>query len=277
VAPGTPAFAWILLVYSVVITVVAGILAYQYFTSEPTGDHPFKAIPDFYGKYEKATGAENRKQLSYQGLPDPKLDVPADLRVKLGEEITVGAIQVRPTGVVEQVMQVNRVNAVRANNVSNAGSGLVLTVRVKNVSTDTTLHPDDPAFNRAMSKDEPLPYTALQIGRDFFYGPFVWPPDPDVKDVYFTGFEPTDEPLGPGQERDVSVFVAPSGLHTSGVRSAVDELPDARKRDPNAPLLWRVQLRRGFVKAKADDGRDVDVSATTVIGVEFKPDDVRER
>jgi hypothetical protein len=57
----------------------------------------------------------------------------------------------------------------------------------------------------------------------------------------------------------------------------VDELPDARKRDPNAPLLWRVQLRRGFVKAKADDGRDVDVSATTVIGVEFKPDDVRER
>ena len=70
-----------------------------YFTAEPKGDHPFKAIPDFYGKYEKATGAENRKQLSYQGLPDPKLDVPPDLRVKLNDEITVGAIQVRPTAV----------------------------------------------------------------------------------------------------------------------------------------------------------------------------------
>src|SRR3954470_18692725 len=34
-APGTPAFAWILLAYSVVVTVVAGVLAYQYFAAEP--------------------------------------------------------------------------------------------------------------------------------------------------------------------------------------------------------------------------------------------------
>jgi hypothetical protein len=31
------------------------------------------------------------------------------------------------------------------------------------------------------------------------------------------------------------------------------------------------------VKAQADDGREVDISATTVIGVEFKADDVKER
>jgi len=280
-APGTPAFAWILLAYSVIVTVVAGILAYLYFVAAPKGDHPFKAIPDFYGKYEKATGAENRKQLAYQGLPDPKLDVPPDLRVKLGDEITVGAIQVRPTAVTQQVMQVTRENAVRGNVVSDAGNGLFLTLHVKNVSTDTTLHPDDPAFNRALNKEQPAPYTALQFGRDFFYGPFAWPLEPDIKDVYFTGFKPTDEPLVPGQERDVFVFVAPKGMQTAGgISSAVDAVRDAR--DPKSGarpdrFLWRVQLRRGLVKAKADDGRDVDVSATTVIGVEFKPDDVKER
>src|SRR5262249_7628172 len=134
-----------------------------------------------------------------------------------------------------------------------------------------------PAFNRALSMDQPAPYTALQIGRNYFYGPFAWPLDLDIKDVYFTHFKPTDDPLGPGQERDLAVFVAPSGMKTAGKGSAVEELPEARKRDPNGTLLWRVQLRRGFVKAKAEDGQDVDVSATTVIGVEFKADDVRER
>lgn len=279
-APATPAFVWTLLVYSVVITVVAGILAYQYFTAQPKGDHPFKAIPDFFGKYEKATGAENRKQLSFQGLPDPKLDVPPDLRVKLGDEITVGAIQVQPTAVFQQVMEVTRENAVRGDIVSDAGKGLILMLHVKNVSTETTLYPDDPAFHRAFSKDQPVPYTALQNGRDFFYGPFAWPLEPDIKDVYFTKFKPTDEPLGPGQERDIAVFVAPDGLHTSGERSAVRAVQNALDQSSMNRVdqfLWRVQLRRGFVKAQADDGREVDISATTVIGVEFKADDVKER
>jgi hypothetical protein len=40
-------------------------------------------------------------------------------------------------------------------------------------------------------------------------------------------------------------------------------------------LVWRVQLRRGLVKAVAEDGRDVDVSATTVIGVEFRRDQIK--
>jgi hypothetical protein len=279
-ATGTPAFAWILLAYSVVITVVAGYLAYQYFTTDQKGDHPFQAIPDFYGKYEKATGADNRKQLSFQGLPDPKLDVPPELRVKLGDDITVGAIQVRPTAVTQQVMQITRANAVQQNVISDAGNGLILTLHVKNVSADTSLHPDDPAFNRAYQKDQPAPFTALQYGREFFYGPFAWPLEPDIKDLYMTGFKPSDEVLSPGQERDVQILSAPSGVRVGGVRAAVDAVKDARDSRAsgrNERFLWRVQLRRGFVKAKGVDGGDVDISATTVIGVEFKADDVKER
>ena len=75
------------------------------------------------------------------------------------------------------------------------------------------------------------------------------------------------------------MVVAPDGMRSSGVRSAVAAVRDAREPRPGRPdsFLWRVQLRRGFVKARADDGRDVDVSATTVIGVEFKADDITER
>jgi hypothetical protein len=276
-SPGTPAFAWILLAYSAVITIAAGIFAYQYFTSGSSAEHPFKAIPDFYGKYEKATGPENRKQLAYKGMPDPKMEVPSELRVKLGDEITVGSIQVNPTQVLQQAMEVTRENAVQNNVTSLAGTGLVLGLHVKNVSTDTTFHPDDPAFCRAFDKEQPLPYTALQIGRDFFYGPFAWPLDVGTKDVYLTGFKNPEEPLGPGQERDIWIAVAPKGMRTTGVTDAVSARQNAEEKQADRPFLWRVQLRRGFVPAKADDGKDFDVSATTVIGVEFSPSQIKSR
>lgn len=271
---GTPAFAWILLVYSVLMTVAAGIFAYQYFMSGSSGGHPFQAIPDFYGKYEKATGAENRKQLSYTGLPDPKLDVPPPLRLKLGEEITVGDLQVRPTAVTQQRMSVFRQNATRDDDTRMAGNGMVLTLHVKNLSANTVFHPDDPAFNRAYQKDQPAPYTALQVGRRFFYGPFEWPLPADIKDAHVVGFQNPEEPLGPGEERDISILVAPDGLRTAGANSAVGE---RKLSQPGTPFLWRVQLRRGLVKATTPEGKEVDVSATTVIGVEFGPEQIRDR
>ena len=39
----------------------------------------------------------------------------------------------------------------------------------------------------------------------------------------------------------------------------------------------RDQLRRGLIRARTNDGREVQVSATTVIGVEFKADDIQDR
>jgi hypothetical protein len=170
-----------------------------------------------------------------------------------------------------------RVDAVRGPVKNQASSGLALTLEVKNVSAGTTLHPNDPAFNRAFDKDQPPPYTALQIDRQFYYGPFAWPMPPDTKDNYLVGYEMPQQPLGPGQGQVTYVTVAPTGLRAAGNRNAVDDLNELRKRNENPTLLWRVQLRRGFVKAKADDGRDVDVSATTVIGVEFTVNDVRDR
>jgi hypothetical protein len=275
-SPGTPAFAWILLAYSAVITLVAGIFAYQYFTSGSSAEHPFKAIPDFYGKYEKATGPENRKQLSYQGMPDPKMDLPTELRVKLGDEMTVGAIQVKPTEVTQRSVAYTRENAAKDNITNPAGKALILGLHIKNTSTDTTFHPDDPAFCRALDKDQPPPYTALQIGHDLFYGPFAWPTDLEIKDIFLVDFKNPLEALGPGQEGDYWIATT-NGFRASGKLDVINARTNAEEKQPNMPFLWRVQLRRGFVKAKLDDGRDVDVSATTVIGVEFLPSQIKGR
>jgi hypothetical protein len=268
-APGTAAFAWILLIYAGLATIAAGFFGYQYFTGDKnTGEHPFKAIPDFYGQYQKA----DRRQVAITGLPNSKLEVPPDLRVKLNEEITVGDLQVRPTGVKQQVMELTREHAVKENISSEAGRGLILTLRVKNVSTDTTFHPNDPAFNRASQDGQPLPYTALQIGSDYHYGPFAWPFDAQTKDAYVAGFKWPEEPLGPGEERDTWVMVAPSGAKASGSRDAVTRLESV---PPTDTVLWRVQLRRGLVKTKDESGKDVEISATTVIGVEFHKDQIK--
>jgi len=269
-APATAAFAWILLVYAGLATVAAGFFGYQYFTGDkPTGEHPFKAIPDFYGQYQKA----DRRQLAVTGLPDPKLEVPASLRVKLDEEITVGDLQVRPTAVKRQVMKLTREHADKDDTSNDAGRGLVLTLHVKNVSADTTFHPNDPAFNRAAKKGQPLPYTALQIGSNFHYGPFAWPFDADTKDAYIAGYKWPEEPLGPGEERDTWVTVAPSGAKVAGEPDAVTRLESVQ---PTDALLWRVQLRRGLIRTHDDTGRDVEISATTVIGVEFRPDQIKQ-
>src|SRR5262249_5488360 len=100
-APATAAFAWILLIYACLATIAAGFFGYQYFTGDKPssgGEHPYKAMPDMYGEYQKA----DRRQVAVKGLPDPKMDIPADLRVKLGDELTIGDLKVTPVSVEQQ-------------------------------------------------------------------------------------------------------------------------------------------------------------------------------
>jgi hypothetical protein len=267
-APPTQAFAWIMLAYAAVATALAGFFGYQYFTAGSKGDHPFQAIPDFYGQYEKA----NRKQVSFNGMPDPKLDVPANLRVKLGETLTVGDLEVTPTAVTRQRLTAVTVPVTGDTKVRETGgkATLVLTLRVKNLSADVTFHPNDPAFHRAAQSDQPLPYTALEFHRKFFHGSFRWPPDPDTVKEYMQGHEADEQPLKPGEERDTWVAVVPWGL-----KAAKEDVLDAiAPLKPTDPLLWRVQLRRGLVKAPAN-GQEVELSATTVIGVEFRREQIK--
>jgi hypothetical protein len=255
---GTGAFTWILLGYGLLMTILAGFFGYQHFAAKP--EHPFKAIPDVIGEYEKA----NRKQTSLKFMPDPKLDVPLDLRVKLGGELAVGDLQVKPVSVTRQTLSVKTLNADGTFEKEREikPPTLVLTLRVKNLSSDTTFYPNDPAFNRFNEEKKPLPYTLLQIGREYYGGITLWP---EKERYVVSGHEADLKPLAPGEERDTFVTVAP---RHDVARDKVTTLP----RDQQ--LLWRVQLRRGLVPY-VDNGKTVDISATTVIGVEFRPDEIK--
>ena len=155
---------------------------------------------------------------------------------------------------------------------------LVLKLRVKNLSTDTTFHPNDPAFNRALDRAAPAPYTALEFRNEFHYGPLPWPTDVANDDDYIAGFglEKDAPPLAPGAEADVFVAVAPRGtrLDVNQFGGVLREME--RSSLPGESFLWRVQLRRGLVKAEVD-GKEVEMSATAVIGVPFTATDVDSR
>jgi hypothetical protein len=268
-APPTPAFAWIMLAYAVVATLLAGFFGYKYLTAGPAGDHPFKAMPDVLREYDPA----KKRQVSFQGLPSPKLDVPPDLRVKLGDVLTVGDLEVRPTAVERKRLDCTTEPEVGDPKTRSIGESLVLTLRVKNLSADTVFRPNDPAFNRAADPPQPAPYTALEINGSFFHGIFKWPPEPGTRKEFVVGHEADQNPLNPGEERDTWATAAPHG-----VRVAVDDVMRVVKEDlkPTDWLLWRVQLRRGLVRARGPDGADMDVSATTVIGVEFQKDQIKQ-
>jgi hypothetical protein len=269
-APPTQAFAWIMLAYALVATLLAGFFGYKYLTAEAADDHPFKAMPDVLREYDPA----KKRQVSFRGLPDPKQDVPADLRVKLGQVLTLGDLEVRPTAVERRKLE-----AVTVPEVGNPkpgrsiGETVVLTLRVKNVSGGTIFCPTDPAFDRAADRSQPAPYTALEVQRSFFFGIFKWPPEPGTQKEFVVGHEANEQPLLPGEERDAWTAVAPTG-----VRAAADDIIRKLKLDVKATdwLLWRVQLRRGLVTAKGPDGTDMEVSATAVIGVEFRADQIKQ-
>jgi hypothetical protein len=225
-----------------------------------------------YGQYEKA----NRRQVSLKGFPDPRADVPPELRVKLGGELTVGDLQVKPVSV-ERRPSLTRVvrRAVEGEQQRQLGAeALVLMLRVKNLSADTVFHPNDPAFNRAFDRALPAPYTALQYRNEFQYGPLPWPTDAGNEDDYILGFglEKEAAPLAPGAEAVVFVASAPRGT-----RPDVNNFGEVvRKWDvpTTESFLWRVQLRRGLVKAELD-GQAVEMSATTVVGVTFTAGEVQ--
>jgi hypothetical protein len=270
--PGTtPAFAWILLAYAAVVTIAAGFFGYQYFTAGSKEEHPYKAMPDVIREYKPA----EKRQMSFNGMPDPKLEIPKELRVKLGEELTVGDLKVQPLYVEKKDVDGVTKYVSADDKKRNLQSTLVLTLRVRNLSSDTVFIPNDPAFNRALDAKQPTPYTGLQFYRDYFFGTFKWPPDAGTEKEYIEGQEADEQPLKPGEERDTWVHAASPKARTAGAQDWLSAIGDTSKQNADLLLIWHVQLRRGIVKMKNEAGQEVDVSATTVIGVEFKPREIK--
>ncbi len=160
--------------------------------------------------------------------------LPDKLKTKLSESLTIGALQVHPV------------------KVEKSGDELILHLKMKNVSKNLVFNPVSKEFLKTANGN--LSYTYLEGGNPKIriYGGFPeWLKGATGQEVLFGG------EIGPGEEELVRIVTPKS-------KTDVNRIVNSQE-----PLVWRVQVRRGFV----DVGGSL-VSATAVVGVEFQAKDI---
>ena len=136
----------------------------------------------------------------------------------------------------------------------------VLTMSIKNTSSDLDIFPMDPAFTRKGAEDD-KPITRLVVNKQtvFAGGWILWPPDPDkIKKRSEVQQKNDYEPLRPNETREYVVFTEASAAVVKAVEGSKE------------PLQWRVEVRRGPVAFR---GKEIPVTA--IVGVDFKASDVQ--
>jgi hypothetical protein len=259
-AAAQPGGGWRIATYALATyALLATALAiYALFLRSPgrsDGPHPLSTLPDNFGEFPPA----ERKKVGRVPVP-LDAELPAGLRTGLGRTIEVGQVEVEPLGVEVRPLKIITVGKGGAEQLDREppGRAVVLRLRVRNTSDNLTLYPMDPAFTRKAAGSD-RPGTGLVVGPQTFWGGAIpWPFPPRVRREYEAAQERDAVPLRPGEAREYVVFTDASPRVVKAIREAA------------GPLLWRVQLRRGLVPY---NGRQVPVTA--VIGVEFRPSDVK--
>jgi S-adenosyl-L-methionine hydrolase (adenosine-forming) len=216
---------------------------------------PLERLPDLEGQFK---GAKHNKHggILYERIR-PDAPLPARLRARLGERLRVGDVEIHP-----EKVELRKVYILQPGFEPESGTNasLVLHFAVRNVSEDTLFSPTDPFFDRRSSAQSPggAPYTCLEIGEHRFYGGALnWTPGrPEGTGEVIDGQH--YKILEPGEELATQVCTDP-------------EVPVPQALEGyRGPLLWRIWLRRGLVQIG-----DREVSATAVVGVEFRDSDIR--
>jgi hypothetical protein len=241
--------------YSIFMT---GVAVYFYYQTRQN-INPLEMLPDVPAEHPGVTRkGQQASNVMYQRWK-VETPLPARLRVPLGGSIQVGALEVSPERVERSKVVFCYDPPLYAPQTSGT-EALVLTLRLKNVSSDQTFYPTDRAFDAYWKKDRSQPYTFLEVGSSkFFGGPIVWPPEKKVRE-FVKGQDRDNQPLYPNEQRTTLVCTDP------GDRSVLSALQSYK-----GPLLWRVRLRRGLVQV-----RDKEISASAVIGVEFAANDIQK-
>jgi hypothetical protein len=179
-------------------------------------------------------------------LPDPSAEggpkrvkptapLPNKLKTSLKKPIQIGDLEVTPL------------------KVHSNGEDLILDLKMVNTSRDLAFNPVSDSFVRVKEKN--LPYTFLDTGKEPLYGGYLkwWKLKGDQKEETSGDYR-----LGPGEEMLIQV------ISNDKYRKQVKAAAQSKE-----PLLWRVHVRRGFVTVNKKA-----VSATAVIGVEFKAKEI---
>jgi hypothetical protein len=243
---------------------------------------PFEELPDDGDDNGVKKGAK-RVTLNYRP-EDITRPIPAARRVKLGNTLRVGSVEVTPLRVTRERVAVYVRGFKKATECMR--DSLVLHMRLKNVSTDERFAPLDTFFDRQGSVQPwSLPLTHLEVAGHRFSGPARW-----VSARNTSGDQPQwikgrdysyPDGIGPGEEyklldhkgeRTRDPFICTDGNNREAMEVLFGEDEDGKQigNPHQGPFLWRVQLRRGVVVRRGKDR-----SATTVIGVEFNRSDIK--
>jgi phage FluMu protein Com len=216
--------------YAVVTT---AIIAYLLF-AQPRSAHPFDYLPD--PKSGKDKGGPRPARLQ----PSPRQRLADHQRTTIGKAIRAGDLLITPQRVV----------------LTSQGD-LKMILLAKNVSTNTKFEPLNGYYLRQTKGGaEPYAFLETESGSKKETVPYI-----SAFDLgYHKNPKATDEArgdalLGPGEEVTIAL--------TTDIQFQKIFIPNIAKAASES-YTWRVHVRRGFVKV---DG--VDVSATTVIGVDF--------
>lgn len=246
------AFIVPLVSYSILVT----ILAIIFYVRQATQTHPLEVLPDLDGDNKGA----RRVGMVQRWSPDTAL--PDKLKVALGQPIRVGDLEVTPQRVERTHIRLRYPDGRKEE--PQRDESLVLHLQLRNVSDDVAFKPTDPEFLRAWDERKRtgnMPYTFLEAGtRRFYGGPIQWHTarPPGRRAAWYVEGHNHDRELRPGETMSTLVCTDPD-------QKAVRQLAGYK-----GPMLWRVQVRRGFVSYK-----NRDISATAVIGVEFNSTDVQ--
>jgi len=238
-----------LISYSVLATIAILILYLR--PPQPSLDF----LPDIDGDLRGAKH-QKRSALTYERL-DPDSPLPDRLKIALGRSIRLGDVDVTPERVALRRVKVRHPDL----SVSEMpGESLILYVRFKNASGDVVFSPTDPYFDRLhKSSQDSKPYMFLEItGQRYYGGALAWSPGVRLEERPIIAGQ-VFQVLQPGEQLSTLVCTDPDaeiGKALAGFRGK---------------LIWRVQVRRGLVRAS-----EREVPATAVIGVEFTSADIEK-
>jgi hypothetical protein len=216
-----------LIPYALVATAAVAWLVYQQRQVTPPAFDPLERLPD-----PKPAQGGPRRVKHDSPLPDK-------LKTSLKEPLTVGDLEVTPLAVERTPL-----------------GELLLTVRLKNVSRNVAFDPLPDLFVRytARGLDDVKPYSYVALG-----------PDPGQR-IYGAYLEYLKKPQSQrGGRFDGVLWPGEAVVVRLGTDPKYKPLVDRLDR-PRGPILWRVQVRRGFVQVHGKD-----VSATAVVGVRLDP------
>src|SRR5262249_40545150 len=160
---------------------------------------------------------------------------PARLRTRLGQPITVGGVEVTPQKVERR--PVRYITSVRGEQAESAPyESLVMTLQLKNVSTDEYFDPTDPMFQQQYLGSGRPPYTSVEFLNGAHKPIFGGPLDLSDRDERIEGQPPGRHELAPG------------GSVTTVVATPPERKDEDLLKNYQGDYLWRVQVRRGLVE-----------------------------